>query len=412
LVEDSSVDAAPAHMIAPDEALLLVGERTSPRPIQRVRLEAACGLQLAQDVRTEHDFPSFARAMMDGYAVRVSDAGQTVRVVGEVPAGASSAEVVSEGVCLEIMTGAVCPEGTEAVVPKEVAHREGDLVTLPKNLELGRHIAPPGSECRAGSVVLKRGDTMTPLAVAVVASLGRQEVEVFPRPTAAVITTGAELVSVDSELAPGQIYDSNGPMLVALLDEFRIEDRTYRHVVDQREAILEALEEAAEKDIILLSGGVSAGNYDLVPDCLAEYGATVVFHKVRQKPGKPLLFATKGEQLLFGLPGNPLACHQCFHRYAAAAIRGIQGKTAEPLQSVGVLAGEVVPKSGRTHFVPALAAQEESHWVLSPLPSVSSADIFSTSQANCYIEVPPGKQPFVAGKSLRFTWIGGAPWAN
>ena len=395
-------------MITPDRALRLVGEHARPRRARRVELAAACGLQLAETICTETDSPAFDRAMMDGYAVQTCDAGRTVRVVGEVPAGVSSDAIVTRGTCVEIMTGAVCPQGAEAVVPKELVQRNDDHIALPENLKKGRHIAALGSESRAGTVVLESGNTMTPLAVAVAASVGRREVDVIPRPTVAVITTGRELVPTDAKPEPGQIYDSNGPMLLALLHAMGIEDVSCEHVGDQETLILESLERAAQCDLILLSGGVSVGNYDLVPDCLSRYGAEIVFHKVSQKPGKPLLFATKRDQLLFGLPGNPLSCHLCFHRYGAAAIRGMQGKIVEPPTFLGVLTGDISPECDRTRFVPGRAVYENQQWLLSPLPSVSSADIFGTSQANCYIEVPPEELPPRRGQPLRFSWIGPA----
>jgi len=412
---DSKATDSFRTMVDPDEALRLVAEAALPCPAQSVPLAEACGLQLAEPIHADRDNPPFPRAMMDGYAVRTADAGRTVRVVGEVAAGQTATTDVAEGRCLEIMTGAPCPTGTEAVVQKEQIRRDADQVTLPATITAGQHIAPQGSECKAGRGVLHPGETVTPLAIAVMASFGLESVKITPRPRLAVITTGAELIAPGEEPQPGQIRDSNGPMLVAMACDVGIDRPPHLHAQDRLEAISEALKQVADRNIILLTGGVSVGNYDLVPQALKDYGAEPVFHKVSQKPGKPLLIARKGTQLIFGLPGNPLATHFCFQRYVTAAIRQMEAKTprSDPLQ--GQLAEPFRPKRGRTFFVPARAQHPrdaDPGWQIHLLPGVSSADVFTSSQANCYAEVPPGKTDLPAGEVLRFTWIGNAPWPH
>ena len=401
-------------MIAPDDAIRLVLENAPLLPSHKVPLSQACGLKLAEPVLSDRDYPPFPRAMMDGYAVRLADAAATVEVIGEVAAGCSVETQVTEGQCLEIMTGAPCPPGTEAVVQKEHVRRDGSQVTLPREIKLGGHIAPRGSECRGGVVVLKPGDTITPLATAVIASMGLDSILATRRPTLAVITTGSELVPPGTEPAPGQIRDSNGPMLASMARDLRIDSPLHLHVSDREDEILQAISSVAEYDIVLLTGGVSVGNYDLVPPALRDFGAETIFHKVRQKPGKPLLLAKKDSQLLFGLPGNPLACHFCFHHYVAAAIRKMSGKSTLSSPVLGSLTEAVKPKKGRTHFVAACAQQDGSTgpWSVRPLPGVSSADIFGACMANCYAEIPPDHDSLAAGNIVSFTWIGNGPWAN
>ena len=372
-------------------------------------------MQLAEEIRADRDYPPFPRAMMDGYAVRTGHAGRAVPVVGEVAAGQDVRTRVTDELCLEIMTGAACPPGTEAVVPKEHARVDGDRVALPRQIEAGRHIAPPGSECPAGRIVLSAGETVTPLAVAVMASFGLESVEVVPRPRLAVITTGGELVPVGQDPGRAQIRDSNGPMLVAMACDMGIDRPPHWHAADRLDAIGHALKQAADRDMVLISGGVSVGTYDLVPEALKRWDAEPIFHKVAQKPGKPLLLARKGDQLVFGLPGNPLAVHFCFLRYVAAAIRKMEGKPPVPDPLYGRLAKPIVPKRGRTYF--AAAQVERSRpphrgWRLQPLRGVSSADVFASCRANCYVEVPPGKAELAVGEKLAFTWIGSAPWPN
>ena len=247
------------------------------------------------------------------------------------------------------------------------------------------------------------------------ASCGRDSVRVFPRPRVAVITTGTELIPPGQTLAPAQIRDSNGPMLVVMARDMGLEPPEHRHADDRLESLLDALDQSSSADIILLTGGVSVGNYDLVPKALEEFGATTIFHKVRQKPGKPFLLARKDEQLFFGLPGNPLASHFCFHRYVAAAIRRMEGKPSDLRAQEGELAEPVNRKRVRTYFVAARAEhadQAAGGWRVRPLPGVSSADIFASCPANCYAQIPPGDDAARAADVISFTWIGNAPWPN
>lgn len=399
-------------MISPDEALELVLREARPCPPRPVPLVEACGLRLAEAVVADGPYPPFARALRDGYAVRASDVGRTVRVAGEIAAGEVTAASVADGVCLEIMTGAACPAGTEAVVPKEQVRRDGDRAALPLEVSPGQHVALPGSECRAGQVVLEPGATITPLAVAVLASFGRKEVRVVPRPSLAVITTGGELVAPDQEPALGQIRDSNGPMLAAMARDLGLAPPPHLHAVDRVEAILAVLGQVARYDVVVLTGGVSVGSYDLVPEGLEAYGAELVFHRVSQKPGRPLLLARKGAQLLFGLPGNPLGSHFCFHRYVSAAVRQMEGKAAVPDRLSGRLTARIEPRGRRTYFVTARAergTRPDDDWRVHPLPGVTSADVFASCGANCYAEVPPGQDEIPPGALVPFTWIGGAP---
>ncbi len=340
-------------MISPEEALDLVVRAASPLEPQSATLAEACGLVLAEEIFAERDCPPFSRSMMDGFAVRLADAGKSVPVAGEIPAGSLWPADLAAGECLEIMTGAPCPSGTEAVVPVEQVSRHDRRVVLPGTIKPGQNIVPLGSECRAGQRVLSAGQLVTPLTVGTMAMFGMASVRVIPRPTLGIITTGGELAASGQQPGPGQIRDSNGPMLAAMARQLRIPDPPQRQVEDRLDRIVQALEEMADRNIILLSGGVSLGTYDLVPQALVRYGAEIVFRGVKQKPAKPLLLARKGRQLLFGLPGNPLACHLGFHRYVAAAIGKTSGRSAPAPRFQGELLQTIEPKEGRTHFVPA-----------------------------------------------------------
>ena len=230
----------------------------------------------------------------------------------------------------------------------------------------------------------------------------------IPRPRLGIITTGGELAGEGIALQPGQIRNSNGPMLAAMAEEVGIDSPQYLHAGDDLNELRHALEQLADIEIVVLTGGVSVGTYDLVPQVLADIGAERVFHGVKQKPGKPILFARTDRQVFFGLPGNPLACHLGFHRYVSAAIRKMSGRDAQ-LRFLGELAGPIESKENRAHFVLGRAEpMTDSHatWRIAPLIAKSSADIFGTCGADCYIELPAFNRILPAGETCPFTWLG------
>ncbi len=400
------------YMIDPDLALKLVLENAQPLPAAPLSPDDAAGCLLAEDIAADRDYPPFHRAMMDGVAVRVSDAGKTVEVTGEVAAGRAPSVAVSEGCCVDIMTGAACPEGAEAVVPVESIKREGGRVTLPASITPGRHIAPQGSDCAAGTVILRAGEVLTPVTVGVLASVGHQPVRAVPRPVVAVIATGAELVASGDTPAPWQIRDSNGPLLRLCAIRAGLTAVHQDRAGDSLEALGAALDRAADADVIVLSGGVSVGKYDFVPEALKRFGAETVFYKVTQKPGKPLLFCRKGPQLFFGLPGNPLSAHMCFHRYVEPALRCLAGLSAEAAEFTGTLAEPVTHKGGRTRFLLARAECKDGSIRVTPRGGMSSADIFNSNGANCYVRIPGGAGGMAAGESVQGQWMGERRWAQ
>lgn len=379
-----------------------------PEP-EMVALEDSVGRVLAQEVAADRDYPPFARAMMDGFAVCSADAGQTVRLIGTVAAGDPPGLEVTPGHCVAIFTGAACPPGADAVVPHESAVRDQQQVALPAVVPPGAHLAAVGSECPSGTVLFRAGQPITPLVVAVLATFGVASVRVWRSPRVRIISTGSELVPCHQTPSPWQIRNSNGPMLAAMAQAMGLPRPATVHVNDRLEAIVQALDATQDADFILVSGGVSAGTFDLVPEAVVAWGGQIVFHKVSQKPGKPLLVAVRGPQVVFGLPGNPLACHLGFDRYVAAAIRQRLGLPPLPQPWPGVLASPLRWKGGRTFFLLARAERAEdaaAPWSLRPLSGTSSADLFTPSRANCYIRLPPGQGELAPGTRIPFTWIG------
>jgi molybdopterin molybdotransferase len=392
-------------MISPQEALDLVLANAEPGSPRDVSVSEALGLVLAEDVLADRDYPAFPRAMMDGYAVPAASEGRVLTVVGEVAAGCAAEVPISEGHCVEIMTGACCPPGTYAVVQREQVRPDERGVMMPKQITAGQHISPPGSECAVGRPVLRIGDHVTSLAIAVLASVGRTQVRVIPRVRLGVVVTGSELVPPEATPTGTQIRDGNGPMLTAMARIVGIAGPRVLRTADETSPIADALRQMDDREVILISGGVSVGRYDLVPGIVAEFGAETVFHKVAQKPGKPLLLARRGRQLIFGLPGNPLSCHLCFHRYVAPAVRRMQGMSAAREVLQVPLAEPLVPKRGRTHFVPGRLETKAAR--VRPLPTASSADVFGPSQANSYIELAAGHDEVPAETLVPVTLLDG-----
>ncbi len=395
------------ELIDPDEALRLVIQRTpEPRGVE-LDLVAGLGRTLVRPVVASSDQPPFGKAMMDGYAVCVCDAGGQARVVAEVAAGHSTQAAVAPGEVLAIMTGAPCPSGTEAVVKVEDTRRHGDQVTLPELMVPGQHLQPQGGFCKAGDEIIPAGATLTSVSMAVIASMGQATVWVARAPSVAVITTGDELAPPGSHLGEARIYDSNGPMLMSQARLAGAGELTRLHARDTPESLARALAQVETADIVVLTGGVSMGRYDLVPGAIRDAGGEQVFHKVRQKPGKPIFFAVRGSQLLFGLPGTPLGSHLGFHRYVAAAMAKLHGRDPRRELRRGELTGPLELHGRRTLFRLARARREGGRWLVDPLSWRGSSDLCGPSLSNCYLRFGAGSTALRPGDSIDLELIDG-----
>jgi molybdopterin molybdotransferase len=309
------------------------------------------------------------------------------------------------GTVMEVMTGAPCPEGGEAVVPVESVKQGADGVRLPVEIRPGQHIARRGSDCPAGTEVLAAGLPLTALRLAVLATVGGARVPVRPPPTVAIVSTGDELVPSDRAPGPTQIRDSNGPMLATMARAAGAEVVAQGHAVDTPRALQRALAGVADVDVLLICGGVSAGRYDFVPEALTAWGARTLFHRVRQKPGKPMLVATRGRQMIFALPGNPLSAHLGFHRYAWPAIRVMMGLNPIGPSATGVLAEEVRVKGERTLFQTCRVHADAGRWLVTPLDTRGSADLFTAAAADALVRLEPSARAHRAGSEVSFEWL-------
>src|SRR5438552_9590356 len=306
------------------------------RPLSPVtaRLDrSALGLVLTEDVISDVDMPPFAKALMDGYAVRAQDlsggAGQ-VLVTEEITAGRTPTKAVGQGEAARIMTGAPLPEGADAVVMIErtQAAKDGRAQIADAALKPGQNIMPRGQEMRRGEAVVTAGTRLRPQEFGLLATLGRAAVSIHPAPQVAILSTGDEIVEPSVTPGPGQIRNSNGPMLVAQVTRAGGVPRYIGIAADHGESLRTLIAEGLRHDVLILAGGVSAGKLDLVPQALAEVGVRPLFHKVAMKPGKPLLFGIQPRReldgpprLVFGLPGNPVSAMVCFELFRSEERR-------------------------------------------------------------------------------------------
>lgn len=354
----------------------------------------ASGLVLAEDARADRPLPPFFKSMMDGYAVRFEDLAGVSReerrvfdVVGEVAAGGRFPRAIASGEAVAIMTGAPMPDGADTVQVVERCERDDDTVAVSGGVVLGDNVTPMGAQARAGDVVVERGRVIESLTAGVLASVGKDEVEVYRRPRVTVIATGDELVNVEEMPATAQIRDSNRRTLMALAESewCRVVDGGI--IRDDRDQLRAAIREGLAGDVLVLSGGVSAGQYDYVRECLELEGVKIRFHQVAIKPGKPVLFGETEHALVFGLPGNPVSAFVTAAVLLTPALRVLGMRPEHQTWMLEVpLIGELPKTGNRTTFHPgAIERRGRSGLAVSPRPWDGSADHIGYAKSNVLI---------------------------
>jgi molybdopterin molybdotransferase len=364
-------------------------------------LAEAPGRVLAEDVRADLDSPPFTKALMDGYAVRAAD-GLSLRVSGVVAAGDPPGATAGAGEAVRIFTGAPLPAGADAVVMVEKTEpaqpKVGEQVRLTETVKPGQNVLPRGREMRAGDVVLPADTAITPAAVGLLAGVGRAVVSTIRPPRVAVLATGSELVEADTKPGPGQIRNSNGPMLVAQAARSGAVPRNLGIGRDDPKVLTAMVRDGLENsDVLILAGGVSVGAFDLVPGVLRDLGVEEHFHKVRMKPGKPLLFGTAGSTLVFGLPGNPVSSFVCFELFVRPALRALAGhRDPGPTTATLPVCEALSAKSDRPTFHPA----KLEGTAVRPLPWFGSADLRALLSVDALLALPAGDVRYDAGQPV------------
>jgi molybdopterin molybdotransferase len=380
-------------MITVDQAISIVLDHVEELGSETVALEDAHRRVLAEDIVADIDLPPFDRARMDGYAVRSADvaaAPARLRVIGEVPAGARFDGKIHSGEAVKIFTGAPIPDGADAVQKVEVTRAEGNAVEIMEPVAPGQFITPHASEIAAGEMVAKTGHEVGAAEMAVLASFGYSRVRVGCRPRVAVLSTGSELVEVSTKPSAAPIRNSNTYTLAAYAAQAGAVVDMLGIVEDTPEATRDALIKASDnRDIVITSGGVSMGDYDLVKAALLEIGAEIYFDKVIIRPGKPIVFARRGQTFFFGLPGNPVSTSVTFNVFVRPAIRKMQGDTSPTLPIVSAeLSRPVRDSSSRRSFLPARFFVEAGRAMVEPLKWVGSSDLVAFMRASALIIVP------------------------
>jgi molybdopterin molybdotransferase len=377
-------------------------DRLAPRDLtERVRLLDSLGRVLAEPICADRDQPPFARSTRDGFACRASDfvAGLSLEIVGLIRAGHAEAVEITPGKVVEIMTGAPVPPGADCVVMVEHVQREGDKLYLApgRSITSGENIVPMGAEARAGAEILPQGTRMAAPQIGAAAACGAVEVSVFARPRVAIVATGDELVELDQQPLTHQIRNSNSYSLAAQVSATGALPLRLTTARDERDHLESIIRTALENDLLLLSGGVSMGQYDLVEEVLLSLGAEFFFTGAAIQPGKPIVFGRLGKIYFFGLPGNPVSTMVTFSLFVRPLLDALSGDSSRgPHFALARLGSDVRVKTGLTRFLPAILNDLK----VDPIAWQGSGDLASTSRANCFLVVPDDRTQLTAGETV------------
>jgi molybdopterin molybdotransferase len=376
-----------------------------PGTLEFLPLMQGQGRVLAKPVTADRDQPAFDRAMRDGYAVRSSDFAQLpaiLEVVAEIKAGVaieSLPKLIGPGQAAAIMTGAPAPRGADAVVMVEYTTLADGRVTVTRGISSGDNIARAGSEARARELLLQPGTTMDYAGLAVAASVGQENVWVYRRPVVGILSTGDELVALNVTPGPTQIRNSNSYSLAAQIRDAGAEPRMLEIAPDDVGELRELISEGFSADLLLITGGVSMGKYDLAEQVLAELNAEFFFTGAQIQPGRPVVFGRIGEKYFFGLPGNPVSTMVTFALFARPLIDALAGRTPQPLIFTHArLRSEIRIKPGLTRFLPGMLSGEFANSAVELARWHGSGDVASTALANCYVVIPPDRDHIPAGE--------------
>jgi len=369
-------------------------------PTEQVPSLEAAGRVLAEEITADRDYPPFRRSARDGFAVRAADVPGELQVIGEVRAGEVFRGSVSTGGAVEIMTGAPLPEGTDAVVMVEHTERVGDRVKITRSLKSGENFNARGIEAKQGSVVLSAGRRLGFAEIALLAMVGREAVSAYRLPRVAILPTGDEIVEAGQQPESFQIRNSNAWSMSVQVARAGGDPLILPIARDNYESTRGLIEQGLGHDLLLLSGGVSAGKYDIVERVLADLGAKFFFDRVLVQPGQPLVFGTARGKFFFGLPGNPASTMVTFEVFARAAVELLGGSHEASLRLLQAqLSKELRQKTGLTRFLPAQVSADGS--MVTPEPWQGSGDVNSLARANAFLVTEPERDSWAAGDMIR-----------
>ena len=391
-------------MITVEQARAILASLT-PRQVESVPIREAAGRVLARAVAADRDWPPFDTSAMDGYAVRVEDlarAGSRLEERGSpVMAGDPFPPPLSAGAAVRVMTGSPLPQGADAVIPVELCRRDGSRVAFERLPRAGANIRRRGESIAAGAELVAAGRRLDAGSVALLALAGADPVAVFRRSQIVLAVTGNEIVPSDGAPAGSQLRDSNGPMLIALCRARGWPVRDVRRIADEPAAVGRLFAGGEDADVLLTTGGVSAGDLDLLPAAAAEAGFEILFHGVSMRPGKPVVFARRDRALWFGLPGNPVSASVGFQLLVREALDRLEGDCRPgPVRLAAVLDGELPATGPRETYRDARLSQDAGELRAAPLLSAVSHDIAAHARANALIRTPAGAPPVATGERV------------
>lgn len=368
-------------------------------PVETVGLAEAAGRVLAVDVHADRDYPPVDRSIRDGFAVRAADMPGTVKIIGEVRAGEAFSGSINTGECVRIMTGAPLPAGADTVVMVEYAVVHDGTMTTGRTPKSGEFINHAGCEAREGDAVLRRGSRLKFPHIAMLATVGAATVEVYRRPRVAILATGDEIVPVEAAPKTFEVRNSNSWALAAQVAAAGGIPVVLPVAPDRLDATVALIEQGLETDLLLLSGGVSAGDYDFVEAALARCGAEFFFTRVKIRPGAPMVFGRARGRYFFGLPGNPLSTAVTFEAIARAALELLSGVAVPMLPIVDAhITRTMREKGGLTRFLPAVLDNGAAR--VTPIDWKGSSDVPALARSNAFIIAPPDREIFQEGDSV------------
>lgn len=388
-------------MVSVQEATSIILSNLFQPKTRKANLNECLGKILAEPILADRDFPPFDRATMDGIALAFDSyqEGQTnFRIESIQAAGKLRKKLNSNSGCIEVMTGAMLPEGTDTIIPYEQVEIRNEHATInAKQVIKGQNIHLQGSDAKENQTLLEPGTLITPAEIALLASIGKTSVLVFSAPKFVIISTGNELVDIDQIPLPYQIRKSNSYALQAALAELGI-DSALLHLADDQDQLKTEIKQALlDFDILLLSGGVSKGKFDFVPSVLESLGVHKLFQQVSQKPGKPMWVGSFGNKFVFALPGNPVSTFLCFHRYVKPWL--LQSLGAKSPVSKAILSKDFSFKADLTYFLQVKLSNVEGTLLAEPIAGGGSGDFFNLKEVDGFLELPSGQKEFKAGSS-------------
>ena len=402
-------------MIDAEEALGIVLQKTKRLASRPVRVLDSCGLILAEKVKADTDNPPFNSSAMDGFAIVASDTAKVpvlLEVIEEIPAGKWPGKKISPGQAAKIMTGAPVPPGADTVIMVEDTEPvAGGRVRILRKIASGQNIRYQGENIKKGEVLLQPQTLLGPAEVGLLASAGKAQVKVTPRAEVAILATGDEVVEPDRKPRPWQIRNSNSYTLSAQVRGCGANHQYLGIVPDDKQKIRKAIRRGLKSDCLIITGGVSVGEYDLVGDILQKIGVRIHFHTVNIKPGKPTVFGTFRGKVVFGLPGNPVSSLVTFELFVRPALAKMMGKDEMAHMHWGwaYLAQRFALKRKRRQFIPATASLRKGRLWVRPVKYRGSADLVALRDAEYFIEIPPEAPALSKGERVRIFRLPGRP---